>query len=320
MPRLVEYPNEARIDPGLVQAKQLHRRIDLHCQRGGSDKVYIVYIYEDAAGQFQADGYYGRRGASLSKNQRGPFNSLQAAIRAGTQLANSKENGSGSSKYDKVNDENFSGQTMAQQRQVIGQAKQVATPSGTKLHPPLDLSQYLLPEFDFLDAQEAALYLTDPDYVMENIPQMLYWFFKFDALADAPAEWVIGQYLSSDGSCIDILPFSNKQIGDIAFKDHEGLLLCGFKDQYGLAIFDVLSHPKIKAIASKPWKVRRSMLSAMMDEFYPGRDPYGTDLPIRLYDYVYDDKDIEYKAMKGIVAFKHIDKPYSNDWLVTTKA
>lgn len=49
------------------RGKNVIHRVDLHCQSGGSDKVYIFTISQDDE-KFYVDAFYGRRGSWLSKN------------------------------------------------------------------------------------------------------------------------------------------------------------------------------------------------------------------------------------------------------------
>ncbi len=337
MTRLPSHPN---VQSTLGAFGKLLWRQDLECRNNGSDKVYIVEVAErsDSPGSayYTAFAFYGKRtGSSLKSNLLYSGGHLSAAIRKAQAQTEAKRRGSGSSTYTFVHTEDHNssvfGTATPPNHSFEALTPTMRPPAMPPLTPqiPSELKRSEartmligMPmnknEYDLLPPDAALKILKREPHLVEFIPALKFLYgilhkdrmFLFRIEKDGPVvdeEFVMGVN--------DSVPLNTKMAG---FNEDVGFL-CIRHGADELALMDVFHVPDIDRKLMTQWKKRRTMLTQIFDQLYPGVDPYDTANRITLTDYYYQDKVKYFASYKGIAIIRSANSTFGSKMIVTTK-
>ncbi|WP_422661589.1 hypothetical protein ACK8P5_26060 (plasmid) [Paenibacillus sp. EC2-1] len=306
--RIPEYATHEQIDANLAH-QTVHRRIDLECRNGSSDKVYIILITENN-NLIDCVGYYGRRGATLQSNSYGPFSTLQGAHRMADQVKHEKMNGR--SNYTQCLDETFVPRPpmKSQQPSFPGASPNQGTVND------IVLGSMLFPDYDIVTFTEFEKCLDNDDYALEQVPSAQSTFSML-LLVD---EGYFNAF-RRDGTMGRFIEKVSIEIPEDFAKNNHGMILEAFKNpQTGTwSVNDIIKYDDIENVRNKPWNSRRAIMASLFEEMFPGVDHYDTSETIHLNDYHYGDTEDAYQQMKGLIVARNIHSMFAQSRIVTTK-
>lgn len=299
---LQEYPDQ---DLGyyLSPNEEILSRTDLHYIGGGSDKVYIVLaIHRKQTGDYRCLALYGRRGARLTQSDQGTFTSeIQASNKAVNVISQKMNKG-----YNKVG------------QQLAGMPSQntQGTPKGLNPTPEMyNLSKFKPGTVNTLDPvknkQKIKNILNSAVNIIEPYDELAngntgFYYVTFDISAQLKTKgWQIFRsddlsHAFSEEEIPESATYAIQQLGTVftAYRTHDDKL----------ALFDIYYLGETnKSLVNEPWKARRTIMTEVMAQLFPSRDPYDRQCFVHLNDYIYEDKEDYVQKHPGAYIDRHID-------------
>lgn len=288
-------------------------RIDLHDTSNGRDAVYVIRIIEGLT-DFQVITYWGRHGASLQSklltlvykaNYRSSSDALSAAYeQAAKTAATKKAKGYGLIFMNTVQQPNTftaKASTSTLQTRVL--------PTGVTHIP-------LLKNFD---DPKPFKKMMDESHIFEVVNVRTDWVFIY--IMDK--QWHVYDIYKKHIKTLD-----HKVGSHMALQRHNGYVFLGYlKGDGHVAIFDIVDglnvQPSIIDVATKPWTVRRVMLTEIFMDIYSRRSSYDERLEVHLNEYTLDSIDKQllwdtHDIHKENLLIRPVNSTYASSILVKT--
>jgi predicted DNA-binding WGR domain protein len=296
---LYEYTTQA-LEGRFTPNEKITERIDLHYNKGSSDKVYIIITTINLVTlTYSVTGFYGRRGAGLTVDGKGTFTSHDDAIRKATSIMNEKMKKG----YYKVGSQNTASAGTIPQAQPT--PKNMPVGDLTDTAPTYSIGvvnketsakkiENILKN-DNLIIEPFSLFQNDPFYFVR-----MYWNSNIQDKG-----WYVYR---TDGTQAFVESEVPEDV-NIAWGQRDTIFLAYRSPNNNLAFFDVYHLGETgKPVQNEQWKARRAMLTVAFGNLFPSRkDLYDTSFFAHINNYIYEDKDVWVQNHPGLYIARDIN-------------